>query len=285
MCAILNLKLKCSDPYCKMPMTEMITSAANPLVKEVRRAVLKGGLTKDGLCIAESVHLLEEALRSGREIAAVLVADSAQPLLRKWHRQLARIKVAVVPDGLLNGLSGTENTQGVMALVRPPAWEMEQVFGTQPLIVVLDGLQDPGNVGTVVRAAEAFGASGILALPGTASPHNPKTLRASAGSLFRVPYVSSVNPAAMLSAFREKAVELWAAVPAGREEPARRLIDADLASPCGLLIGNEAHGVSDAMRGAARALSIPTAGVESLNAAMAAAVLLYEARRQRTLPA
>jgi TrmH family RNA methyltransferase len=266
-----------------MPMTESITSAANPLVKEVRRAVMKGGLTQDGLCIAESIHLLEEALRSGREVAAVLVADSAQAALRKWHRQLARIKVGVVPDELLKSLSTTESSQGVIALVRPPVWQMEQVFGTQALVVVLDGLQDPGNVGTIVRAAEAFGATGIVAMQGTASPHNPKTLRASAGSLFRVPYIPAMNPAQLMAAFQDKGVPLWAAVPVREQEPARPLRDVDLRGPCGLLIGNEAHGISAGMRGTARELSIPTAGVESLNAAMAAAILLYEARRQRGL--
>ena len=270
MCAILNLNLKSESYRNQMAMTETITSAANPLVKEVRRAVVKGGLTQDGLCIAESVHLLGEALRSGCEIAAVLVADSAQPALRKWHRQLARIKVAVVPDVLLQGLSTTGNSQGVIALVRPPVWEMDQIFGAQPLIVVLDGLQDPGNVGTIVRAAEAFGATGVLALPGTVSPHNPKTLRAAAGSLFRVPYLQVVNPARLLDAFQQKGVPLWAAVPVRPQDPAQRLSDVDLGGPCGLLIGNEAHGISSGLRGAARELSIPTAGVESLNAAMAA---------------
>jgi TrmH family RNA methyltransferase len=283
MCAILNLKLNRSDPYCKMPKTETITSAANPLVKEVRRAVAKGGLTHDGLCIAEGMHLLEEALRSGCEIAAVLAGEAALPSLQKWRRQLARIKVAALPDELLRHLAGTENSQGVITLVRPPAWEVRQVFGKHPLVVVLDRLQDPGNVGTIVRAAEAFGASGVVALPGTVSPHNPKTLRASAGSLFRVPYVHSVDADPLIGAFRENGVPLWAAVPARSQNPALALSDADLSGPCGLLIGNEAHGAGPAMRNAACELSIPTRGVESLNAAMAAGILLYEAHRQRTL--
>jgi TrmH family RNA methyltransferase len=266
-----------------MPKPETITSPANSLVREVRRAIAKGGLTQDGLCIAEGLHLLEEALRSGREIAAVLVGESAQPALRKWHRHLARIKVAVLPDRLLQTLAATDNSQGVVTLVRPPSWVLEQMFEACPLIAVLEQLQDPGNVGTIVRAAEAFGATGVIALSGTVSPYNPKTLRASAGSLFRVPYLHPVSAEALIDAFRQKGVPLWAAVPARSRESFQTLSEADLAAPCGLLIGNEAHGIGPAMRAASREVSIPTVGVESLNAAMAAGILLYEAHRQRAL--
>ncbi len=103
------------------------------------------------------------------------------------------MKVAVLPDALLQSISGTETSQGVMALVKPPEWKLEQLFRGRPLVVVLDGLQDPGNAGAIVRAAEAFGATGALFLKGAASPYNPKTLRASAGSLFRVPFLAGVD--------------------------------------------------------------------------------------------
>jgi TrmH family RNA methyltransferase len=253
-----------------MPRAETITSAANPLLKDVRRAVARGGLTRDGLCVAESVHLLEEALRSGRDVPVVLAADSAQQQLGR----LRASKLLVLPDPLLESISATESTQGVIALVRPPEWTLEDVFGVRPLVIALDAIQDPGNAGTIVRAAEAFGATGAIFLKGSVSPHNPKTLRASAGSLFRLPYVFGVDAAAL----RRPGVALYAA--AADAECA--LAAVDLAAPCVLIVGNEAHGVCAELRAASTAISIPTTGVESLNAAIAAAVLLYEASRQRS---
>jgi TrmH family RNA methyltransferase len=253
-----------------MPRAESITSAANPLLKEVRRAIARGALTRDGLCVAETFHLLEEALRSECEVAVVLVAESAA-------RQVGRAggaKVVVLPDPLLQSLSGTESAQGVIALVRPPEWTVDDVFAPRPLVVVLDALQDPGNAGTIVRAAEAFGATGVVFLKGSVSPHNPKTLRASAGSLFRLPYVAGADPAVV----RRPGVHLFAAAAGARHS----LTDVDLAADCALIVGNEARGVSAELRAAATEVSIPTTRVESLNAGVAAAVLLYEARRQRS---
>jgi RNA methyltransferase, TrmH family len=148
---------------------------------------------------------------------------------------------------------------------------------------VLDGLQDPGNAGAIVRAAEAFGATGVLFLKGTVSPFNSKTLRASAGSLFRVPFLYGMDSSLARAALQQNKVTLYAAVPAGGETPAHSLEQADLAAHCGLIIGNEARGVSSALRSAALDLTIPTVGVESLNAAVAAGIILYEARRQRAL--
>jgi TrmH family RNA methyltransferase len=264
-----------------MPRAGPIASAANPLLKDVRRAIVRGGLTSEGLWVAETFHLLEEALRGDREVKTVLAAESVRSAVEAHVRRLAGIRLAVLPDGLFSGLSGMESSQGVLALVKPPVWKLEQLFRGRPLVVVLDGLQDPGNAGSIVRAAEAFGATGVLFLKGTASPHNPKTLRASAGSLFRVPYLAGVDPALARAALRQNRVELYAGVPARREPPALAIADVDLGGRCGLVIGNEARGVSKELRSAAQDVSIPTVGVESLNAAMAAAILLYEARRQR----
>jgi RNA methyltransferase, TrmH family len=262
-----------------MPNAESIASAANPLLKDVRRAVARGGLTHDGLAIAETFHLLEEALRSRCEVPIVLAAESVQSSAESHVRRLPRVRLAILPDDLFRTLSGTESSQGVMALVRPPTWTVEQLFGPRALVVVLDGLQDPGNAGTIVRAAEAFGASGVFFLKGSVNPHNPKTLRAAAGSLFRMPYLAAVDGAAARAALEEHRVALYAGVPA--RPGTRSVTETDLTAPCALIVGNEARGVSDALRSVAVEVSIPTVGVESLNAAVAAGILLYEARRQR----
>jgi TrmH family RNA methyltransferase len=262
---------------------ETITSTANPLLKEVRRAVARGSLTESGWCVAETFHLLEEALRSGCEVKTVLAAESARTAVVAQGRRLAGVKVAVLPDALFAGIAATETSQGVMALVQPRPWKLEQLLDGAALVVVLDGLQDPGNAGAIVRAAEAFGSTGVLFLKGTVSPHNPKTLRASAGSLFRVPYVHGIESAAARAALEGSKIALFAAMPAASATATRPLAATDLTGRCALIVGNEAHGVSAVWRAAAAPVSIPTVGVESLNAAIASGILLYEARRQRML--
>jgi len=144
---------------------------------------------------------------------------------------------------------------------------------------VLDGIQDPGNAGAIVRAAEAFGATGVIFVKGTANPHHPKTLRASAGSLFRIPYVTGLDAAATRAAFQKERAIVYAAMPyTGSEHLAE---DVDFSRRCAIVVGSEGQGIGKELHAIAEYVAIPTRGVESLNAAMAAAVLLYETRRQR----
>ena len=266
-----------------MAKPETITSSANPLLKDVRRAIARGGLTQQGLAVAETFHLLEEALRSECEVKTVLAAESVLSAAAAHVRRLAGIKTVVLPDALFAAIAGTETSQGVMALVKPPEWRLEQLFRGRALVVVLDGLQDPGNAGTIARAAEAFGATGVLFLKGTVSPYNPKALRASAGSLFRIPFLHGVDAALARAALRQNRVELYAGVPARAGDAVRPLDQVDFRGACGVIVGSEARGVSGELRSTALDISIPTVGVESLNAAVAAGIILYEARRQRAL--
>ena len=241
-------------------------SDKNPLVKQIRRAVSRGSLTEDGYAVAEGAHLLEEALAAKCEIGAVIVSESA-----RVHYPDAR----VVSDHTFRELASTETPQGVIALVRPPVSTLDQMTRSDDaLVVVLDGVQDPGNAGAIVRAAEAFGASGVVFVKGTVNPHNPKCVRGSAGSVFRVPLIASVEADEIL---RLTEMAWYAAMPRAQTLAS----NANLAVPCGIIIGSEGHGVSPALAARAVGLRIPTSGVESLNAAVAAGVLLYEARRQR----
>src|SRR6202051_4505339 len=180
-------------------MTTLL-SARNPLLKDVRKAIARGTVTEDGLAVAESFHLLEEALRSDCEIPAVFAAESVRGAVESHVRGLKKTRIHVLPDDVFQGFSATESSQGVMALVRPPKWSVDQLFRGHSLTVVLDGLQDPGNAGSVLRAAEAFGATGVAFLKGTVSPYNPKCLRASAGSIFRVPLVPAMDERLLLAA-------------------------------------------------------------------------------------
>ena len=256
---------------------ELLTSARNPLLRDIRRSIARGELTPDGCCVAETFHLLEEALRSDCPVPAVLSANSVRSTVERHISGLNGSRFFVVPDEIFQEVAATESSQGVIALVKPPAWTLEQLFRGQALVLVLDGVQDPGNAGAMVRAAEAFGASGLMFLKGTVSPYNPKTVRASAGSLFRIPVVSAVDPTLAKAALEQKRLDVYAASPTGK----KALSDADLSRRCALIVGSEGRGVSDKLRNGAFDLRIPTSGVESLNAAMAAGILLYEARRQR----
>lgn len=267
-----------------MSKAEVLTSPANPLLKEVRRAILRGELTEGGCWVAETFHLLEEALRSDLDVRAVLAAESVHSAVDSHVRRLPGTRLVVVADGLFERLSGTGTTQGVIALVRPPVWSLEQLFRGRTLIAVLDGLQDPGNAGAVVRSAEAFGATGVLFLKGTVSPFHPKTLRASAGSLFRVPFAQGLDAALVRAALKQNRLDVYATVP--HTAGASKLLDeVDLKRKCAIIFGSEAHGVGQTLRSAALDLSIPTVNVESLNAAVAAGIVLYETRRQRCLKA
>jgi RNA methyltransferase, TrmH family len=252
-------------------------SARNPLLKDVRKAIERGTVTDDGLAVAESFHLLEEALRSDCEIPAVFAAESVRSAVESHVRGLKKTRVNILPDDVFRGISATESSQGVMALVRPPGWRVEQLFRGHSLAVALDGVQDPGNAGAVVRAAEAFGATGVAFLKGSVSPYNPKCLRASAGSTFRVPVVAALEDQLFLAAAEQRKVALFALMPKG----AANVGEVALNEKCAIIVGSEGRGVSERLRDKATPIRIPTVGVESLNAALAAGIALFVARKQR----
>jgi TrmH family RNA methyltransferase len=258
-------------------MTPTIASIRNPQVKEIRRALAKGSLTADGCAVAETFHLLEEALRSDCEVLAVLAAESVRGAVERHIRNLHGIRFSVLQDEVFEALGTTESSQGVIALVRPPQSTFEHLLRGRTLLVVLDGIQDPGNAGTIVRSAEAFGATGVLFLKGAVSPYNAKTLRASAGSLFRLPAVSGLDADLARAALRQARLDIYTAMP-GTTRP---LEEVDFCRKCAIVVGSEGQGVSPLMRGIASDVTIPTTGVESLNAAVAASIILYEANRQR----
>ena len=272
-----------------MPI-RIVQSKQNARLKELRRALgnpsRELGREGGGLAGIEGPNLLEEALRAGLRIDCVFAAESAHGLLEAMGLP-AEIEVLVMAKELLDSALTTEAPQAIAALVEPPDWTWAHMIGVHrlggaekspALLILLDSLQDPGNLGTILRSAEAFGADGVICLPGTVSAWNPKAVRASAGSIFRLP-VLAVNAEDCFEQLREGGVKVWTTTVRGAE-PANLV---DLAGPVALLIGNEGNGVSDhlAARAAGR-ITIPCPGpVESLNAAVAASVLLYEASRQR----
>ncbi len=260
----------------------IVQSKQNARLKELRRALAHPGRDGLGLAGIEGPNLLEEALRAGLRVDCVFAAQGAEGVLEALPLPPGT-EILLLPGDLLDQALTTETPQPIAALVEPPEWTWSHLKGsnskTAPLILVLAGLQDPGNLGTILRSAEAFGATGIVSLPGTVSAWNSKAVRASAGSVFRVPFLAA-GEAECIARLREAGVRIWTTSVRGAQ-PADLV---DMAGPVALLIGNEGNGVSDHLAAKADGrLTIPCPGpVESLNAAVAASVLLYEASRQRS---
>jgi TrmH family RNA methyltransferase len=265
-----------------MPV-RIVQSNQNSRLKELRRALASPGRNEKGLAGIEGPNLLEEALRAGLRIPCVFAAQGSEHLLESM-RVPPDTHVLLMRRELLDSALATETPQSVAALVEPPDWTWTDLLGdrkeTIPLIVAVAGVQDPGNLGTIIRSAEAFGATGVVSLPGTVSAWNPKAVRASAGSIFRVPILAAADTEAF-AWLREAGLRILATTVHG----ARPADLVDLTGPVSLLIGNEGNGVpADLAARTDGAITISCPGpVESLNAAVATSVLLYETSRQRAL--
>lgn len=261
---------------------------------------LRGGLlTESGCAGVEGVRLVEEALHSGCRIEAVLFSESGE----RHHQRLAPLidrpemafPVLRTTDRLFESVADTEHPQGVAALVQPRTTSFDDLLlvpesACSPLLVVLVGVQDPGNVGTILRTASAFGATGAVTAAsgqsGTASPFSPKALRASAGAALHLPLLVGMSMPILLTQFKLANVSTLASSvhqPHQSDQPFLAPWDIDWCAPVALLVGNEGAGLPEEIERSADArVHIPMAhGSESLNAAAAAAVLFYEAARQR----
>jgi RNA methyltransferase, TrmH family len=259
---------------------DVISSRTNARVKQLRAAFQGHARLSGGMVAIEGDHLLEEALRSGMVLKTVFVRERREvPKIVPRGVELMRLT-----DEVFGSVVETQSPQGVAALMVPPVFGLDDLVGsreTAALILIAVGLQDPGNMGTLVRSAEAFGATGVLATPGTVSAWNQKALRASVGSVFRVPVVAV--EASEMKGLKERGVRLIAAVGSdGADVTAAH--EMDFRDACALMIGNEGSGLTKEWLEMCDAqVTIPCPGpVESLNAAVAGSLLLYEASRQRT---
>lgn len=213
--------------------------------------------------------MLAEAVRSGLAVHRVYASAKQLQQLRPLYEGQLQTEWVEVSSRAMQATASTETSQGVFALVERPLTDPARFFANQQFLVVLDRVQDPGNVGTIIRSAEAFGATGLVFLEGSASPDAPKVLRASAGSLFRIPFLDGVSAQAFLAAAHR--FSLYAASP----EANLRIDELPVRFPAALVIGNEGAGVSAAIDAVAKGFRIPTRKVESLNAAVSAGIALY----------
>jgi len=252
-----------------------LTSPHNPQLQKVRRAVETGRPLEDGVIAAEGPHLLAEALSGSWQVEHVFYSPAA----RERHQELLaqvlrrRIETTEVAERPFKSISDTEQNQGLVALLRAPLFTWS-AFRPEAPLVILDSIQDPGNAGAIVRSAEAFGAAGLAFTSGCVRISNGKLLRAAAGSLFRLPFLENLSAAEIVRNIGKRS--LFALTAHGRVS----LAETDLRQPFALVVGSEGRGVSEAFLKASQTLSIPTQGVESLNAAIACSIALFEARRQ-----
>ena len=266
----------------------------NPLIKQLRQAFSRSELTESGDCAIEGLRILEEAIRSGLRFSAVFFRESAQDRAERLLPQIgAQVDTLLLPDKLFDSLVPSESPQGVAALVRLKEFSLDDVLETERLqvgpIVVLAGLQDPGNLGTILRSSEAFGSAGVILGEGTVSPFNSKVVRASAGSVFRLPIVhgqghgNRKSATAKLDEISEKLRKHGVRLIATSSHKGTPLDQADLKGAVAIFFGNEGSGLPrDVMAKMDESIAIPhTAQVESLNAGVAASIVLYEAARQR----
>jgi len=262
----------------------------NALVKQLRQAFSHGELTETGYCAVEGVRIVEEAIRSGLRFHAVFFRESFQSRAVRLLPQIAEhVDTLLLPDNLFDSIVPSESPQGVAALVRLKEFSVEDILERMQVgpIVVLAGLQDPGNLGTILRSAEAFGSAGAILGEGTVSPFNQKAVRASAGSLFRLPVVhgngagekAAIKLEAVCGKLRTQKVRLIAT----SSHKGTTLVQADLKRPAAVFFGNEGAGLPrELMAGMDELIAIPHAPqVESLNAGVATSIVLYEAARQR----
>lgn len=270
-----------------------VSSRQNALVKKLREAFVQG-TSDDGLCAVEGIRLIEEAIRSRLKVHALFVRQLAQARAERILDQLSKhAEALLLPNDVFDSAAFTEHPQGIAALVQTPHFNLETALAAHPaLAVVAAGIQDPGNLGTLIRSAEAFGAGSVISIEGTVSQWNSKVIRASAGSVFRLPVVKTRSDE-LISNLRARDISAIALV-APRNEDAedfdgttpqkpRRLQNADLTRACALFVGNEGAGISRELFSVINEfIAIPQARVESLNAGVAASVALYEAQRQRS---
>ena len=258
-----------------------MSSSLQTLIRDLHR---RRGRERRGLALAEGVRLVEEALTTGISIRGAAVSPTLETTTRGKALKAAlldrRIQIEEVTEPELDALADTEHPQGVTAVIEPRAWTLADIrFMPGVTTLVLDAVQDPGNVGTMLRTALGLGAAGVIALKGTADLTNPKVIRGGMGATFRLPSVPATAEELVAWARLQRA-EIWVAAVSG-ETVDRLPRRSHNRPPVLLVVGNEGAGVGPVLEAAAaHRVGIHLApGVESLNVAVAAGILLHEVTR------
>lgn len=265
----------------------MITSISNPKIKNIMQLQKKGKVRREQQCfVVEGIKMVLEAPEE--RLKEIYISESFSKNTENRTAVLKKAKdagavVEIVSDKIFRDASDTMTPQGVMAVVSLEFWDWKQLIskekGRAKLFLVLESLQDPGNLGTIIRTGEGAGIDGIILNRTTADPYMPKAIRSTMGSAYRIPVAVAEDLTEVVSEMRNLGMGVFAAHLQGSENYCRK----DYTKDTCFMIGNEANGLTDALTGMASGyIRIPMEGqVESLNAGIAAALLMYEAKRQR----
>ncbi len=257
-----------------------ITSSSNALLKKIRGLQERAGRDKTGQFVLEGLRPVEEAVARHLVLDRVVVSESYFQTSTDVISQLNLYEISVVDDRTFKELHGTSTSCGIIAIATIPQFEPDDIFDKSPAIVVIcDEIQDPGNLGTIVRSAYASDVAGLILTRGCADPYGPKVVRATAGSLFDIPLIRDTTHGQCLEMLAQRNIPLWIC-----DASASILyFEADLRGPLALVFGNETRGISDEfLQNCAGSLCIPMRqGSESLNVGVSAGIILSESFRQR----
>jgi RNA methyltransferase, TrmH family len=258
---------------------DAITSSNNPLLKKIRALHQRAFREKNASYLIEGERLLEEALLKGVELEAVVASEGffKQGMGRLSDANLSRL--ITVPDKIFDELATTTNPAGVLAVAKIKPVSPKRLFSAKPLIVIADALQDPGNLGTLIRTSLAASATGLITTKGTVDPFNPKVVRAAMGASFQLPCLWDLEANDAIQLCREHGLRIIASA----AESKKYFWQADMSKPTAIIIGNEGQGLTQSVLASAdETIAIPMSdNSESLNAAQAATIFLFEAVRQR----
>lgn len=261
-----------------------ITSSKNPLIKEIKSLYRRKERWKSKLFIIEGIKIIEEAISNNVTLRNIVYTDKLLSTNdgMDFFRKVEKVyNIAYVPENIFSEICDTENPQGIIGIAEFDVKEVENIFKINtPLLLYLDGVQDPGNMGTIIRTADAFKISGIILGDGCVDPYNPKVIRATMGSIFRIPlyFIKEIYP--YISKFNNNNVKIVAT----SLEGSIPVYDADFKEGSLVIIGNESKGVDKKLLDiSSNLIKIPMPGeAESLNAGVAASIIMYEAMKQRS---
>ncbi|WP_353092508.1 23S rRNA (guanosine(2251)-2'-O)-methyltransferase RlmB [Tissierella praeacuta] len=261
-----------------------ITSTKNPLIKEIKSLYRKKGRIKNNSFIIEGIKVIEEAIDNGYSIKNIIYTDQIFKI-KDGEDFFNKIKdldrTIYVPNNIFKEISDTENPQGILGVARIENNYIKEIEDKErPFLLFLDGVQDPGNMGTIIRTADAFNADGIIITNGCVDPYNPKVVRATMGSIFRVPLYYVSNGIDELKSLKGINIKIYSTSLNGSIP----IYKTNFKEGFVLTIGNESNGVSEEVFSLSdKLINIPMlGGAESLNAGVAASIIMYEVMKQRT---
>lgn len=264
-----------------MNMPIIITSANNSIIKEVKTLNTKKGRLKAQAFLLEGSRLVFDAFNSGAKIRYFIASDAYVEKTEHLDEKMLRIKTIQIPNKLFMQISETDSPQGIMAVAEFQNYDERSILSSAKRVMILENIQDPGNIGTIIRTSDACGFDAVLVSEDSVDIYNPKVIRSTMGSIFHLPVIATKDFYNALKILKENGLTLVA----GHTRHSIPCWEADLSNNIAIIIGNEGNGVSDKLLNYADInIMIPmNKRAESLNAAAAASVLIYESMRQSRL--